>query len=197
MLSAKRSESQKTNGFMDKPPVWVIMGVSGAGKSSIAQLLAEQKNYCFIEGDTLHPATNIDAMRSGKPLTDAMRAPWLSSIAAAVQQERGADVPGIIVSCSALKLAYRDFLRDHIPHLRFIYLNVSREILIQRLRSRQGHFMTDQLLDSQLSTLELFDHETDMLIVDADQPSDIIIATLLPQLILTSDSKCLINSSEN
>lgn len=182
MPSVDRSKSQHTCESIGKSPVWVVMGVSGAGKSSIASLLAKQKGYLFIEGDALHPTENIDAMRAGKPLTDAMRMPWLTDIAQTVQQQQEMSLPGIIVSCSALKLAYRDFFRSQIPGVQFIYLKVSRAVLAERLQSREGHFMSDQLLDSQLSTLELFDHETDLYVVDAELPTDGVVAALLPRM---------------
>lgn len=140
------------------PHLAVIMGVSGSGKSTVAEALAAQLGWELLEGDDLHPAANIAKMAAGHPLTDADREPWLEAIAAWIAQRVDAGESGL-VTCSALKRSYRDILRaPMIRHpeaeLTFVLLTGSRELLLQRMTERPGHFMPASLLDSQLATLE-------------------------------------------
>ncbi|MCB1501124.1 MAG: gluconokinase [Bauldia sp.] len=127
------------------------MGVSGSGKTTVGEALAERFGLPLLEGDQFHPKANIDKMSSGTPLTDADRWPWLDAIAAAMR-----DAPeGVIVTCSSLRRIYRDRLRAGAGRpVLFVYLNGSRETLAARLGARKGHFMPPSLLDSQLATLE-------------------------------------------
>lgn len=129
----------------------VVMGVSGAGKSTIARRLADQLGWDFAEGDDLHPAANVAKMAAGHPLTDADRVPWLEAVASWIDGEIGAGRHGVI-TCSALKRSYRDRLRR--PQVLFVYLSVPRTELERRLKNRTGHYMPAGLLDSQLETLE-------------------------------------------
>jgi carbohydrate kinase (thermoresistant glucokinase family) len=131
--------------------VLVLMGVSGSGKSTVAGLLAGRLGWPFEEGDDLHPAANVAKMAAGRPLTDDDRRPWLALIRKWIDEREARGESGI-VTCSALKRAYRDTLRD--DHVVFVYLHGSREQLLARLRARQGHFMPPALLDSQLDDLE-------------------------------------------
>ncbi|HEY3605224.1 MAG TPA: gluconokinase [Sporichthyaceae bacterium] len=133
------------------PPVLVLMGVSGAGKSSVAALLAGRLGWPFAEGDDMHPQANIDKMAAGHPLDDADRWPWLERIAEWIR-ERVAAGEGGIVTCSALKRRYRDVLRG--PGVLFVYLTSPKEQIAQRLLARHGHFMPTALLDSQFADLE-------------------------------------------
>jgi carbohydrate kinase (thermoresistant glucokinase family) len=133
------------------PSVVVMMGVSGAGKSTIAQRLAERLGWDFAEGDDLHPAANVAKMAAGQPLTDADRAPWLEAVARWVDEEIQAGRRGVI-TCSALKRDYRDMLRR--PEVVFVYLSVPRAELERRMALRTGHYMPASLLDSQLEALE-------------------------------------------
>ncbi len=133
--------------------VLVVMGVSGSGKTTIAELLARRLGWNFQEGDALHPKANIEKMASGTPLTDADRLPWLNAIAALIDSWRGAGQNGI-VTCSALKQAYREILIGTRRDVRLVYLRADKSILISRLANRHGHFMPASLLDSQLATLE-------------------------------------------
>lgn len=133
----------------------VVMGVSGSGKSSVGAQLALLLDADFIEGDELHPASNIAKMSNGVALDDADRLPWLDKIAA-----RGSAIlatgRSVVMSCSALKRTYRDRLRDAVPvHLQFVFLDGTAALLESRLKSRSGHFMPPTLLVSQLDTLEL------------------------------------------
>jgi gluconokinase len=135
-------------------PLIVVMGVAGSGKTTIASGLAEKLGVPFVEGDSLHPAANVKKMASGTPLTDADRWPWLEAIGERMEVER-ATGHGVVVSCSALKRAYRDCLRKCVHgKVQFILLDGSRELISDRMKQRKGHFMPAALLDSQFATLE-------------------------------------------
>ena len=136
---------------MPQPPLVVVMGVSGSGKSTVGALLAERLGVPFLDADDLHPITNVDKMSQGVPLTDDDRWPWLAKVGAAMAEASGT---GIVVACSALKRSYRDAIRDRAPSAVFVHLHGERELLAQRLGLRVGHFMPGSLLDSQLATLE-------------------------------------------
>ena len=137
----------------DVAPSVVVMGVSASGKTTLARKLAAALGARFIEGDDLHPAANRAAMSQGRPLTDAMRAPWLAAIASAIRAEQAAGHRAV-VSCSALKQSYRDDLRARAEPLCFLFLDGPRALLEERIHHRHGHFMPPSLLDSQLATLE-------------------------------------------
>lgn len=148
------------------------MGVSGAGKTTVGRALASRLGWQFIEGDDFHPAANIQAMAGGHPLTDADRAPWLAAIRARIEQIMQAGDHAVI-ACSALKHAYRRILAGKDPDaVRFVQLDVPREVLEERLARRHGHFMPASLLDSQLATLE---GSTTALRVDGTQPVESLV----------------------
>jgi gluconokinase len=131
----------------------IVMGVSGCGKSTVGSLVARQLGFEFRDGDDFHPAANVAKMRTGTPLNDADRKPWLEAIASYMRtthQEGG----GAVVACSALKEAYRDILLRNEPWVRFVHLTGPREVIAERLKARAGHFMPPTLLDSQFATLE-------------------------------------------
>ncbi len=130
----------------------VIMGVAGAGKSTVGQLLATELRCEFLDGDSLHPPANIEKMTHGIPLTDADRAPWLAAIHARIVESfrRGEH---LVVACSALKQQYRDILEDGVK-VTWVYLKGSAEVIRKRLRHRQHHFMKAQMLASQFADLE-------------------------------------------
>ncbi len=152
------------------PPVLVIMGVSGSGKSTVAGVLAGRLGWDLEEGDDLHPPANVAKMAGGVPLTDADRWPWLDSVAHWIAERAEAGRPGII-TCSALKRSYRDRLRG--PNVVFVHLDGSRDTLERRLNARLDHFMPSSLLDSQLSTLEpLGADEQGVAIALGRRPSD-------------------------
>lgn len=151
------------------PPVLVVMGVSGAGKSSVARELAGRLGWPFEEGDALHPESNVAKMHAGIALTDADRQPWLEAVAAWIDGQRAKGQPGII-TCSALKRSYRDIIIDGRPEVRLIYLRGTRALIAQRLAVRHGHFMPADLLLSQIDTLEEPAPEEDPLIVDIGPP---------------------------
>ena len=135
------------------PAVLVLMGVSGCGKTTVAQILAERLRWAFEEGDALHPQANVDKMAAGHPLDDADRAPWLAKVADWVDARLDAGESGVI-TCSALKRSYRALIDRRGNGVEFVYLHGSRELIASRLATRHGHFMPTSLLDSQFATLE-------------------------------------------
>ena len=126
------------------------MGVTGCGKSTLGRALARALHCPFVEGDTLHPPANIAKMTAGIPLDDADRIPFLENVARAIASRSGP----LVISCSALKRAYRDQLRRADPQLLFVHPVLAREQLQERLQQRGNHFMPASLLDSQLQALE-------------------------------------------
>jgi len=147
------------------PPVLVIMGVSGAGKSTIAEELAARLGWPFEEGDALHPEMNLAKMHAGIPLTDADRTPWLERVAAWIDAQRARKQPGII-TCSALKRSYRQVIIGDRPEVRLVYLRGGRDLVAEHLAGRHGHFMPKGLLQSQIDTLEEPGPDEDPLTVD-------------------------------
>ena len=131
----------------------VVMGVSGAGKSTTGEALARRLGWPFIEGDAFHPAANVEKMHNGIPLTDADRHGWLQAVAGQLSHAT-AQAAGVVVACSALKRRYRDLLRAAAPDVRFVHLHGSPALLARRLSGRTGHYMPASLLQSQLDTLE-------------------------------------------
>jgi gluconokinase len=129
------------------------MGVSGSGKTTIAKGLADAEGWTLLEGDSFHPPANVAKMKSGTPLTDEDRWPWLRAIAAAIDAYR-ARGESAVVACSALRRAYRDILIDGRTDVRLVYLKGSHALIAERMRARKGHFMPAALLDSQFRTLE-------------------------------------------
>ena len=136
-------------------PNLVFMGVCGCGKSTVAELHAQRTGATMIEADAYHPPANVAKMSAGVPLTDGDRAGWLAAMAARLAEGKARD-EAMVVTCSALKRAYRDRLRDEGDDaLFFVYLDGSRELLQARLDARRGHFMSPGLLGSQLDVLEI------------------------------------------
>ena len=143
----------------------VVMGVSGAGKSTTGEALARRLGWPFIEGDAFHPAANVEKMHNGIPLTDADRDPWLHALAAELARFQ-AQGECSVMGCSSLKRAYRDILRTGAPRVRFVHVHGTRALLTERLAHRSGHFFAPSLLDSQLDTLELLQPDEDGVVVD-------------------------------
>lgn len=147
------------------------MGVSGCGKSTLGILLAQAMGCAFLEGDDFHSADAVDKMRGGVALTDEDRWPWLDRLGQAAA-DAITDGGAVVVSCSALRKAYRDRLRSSIGHpVRFVLLENSRDQLLKRLRNRPGHYMPASLLDSQLATLEPPLPWENAIILSSDTPS--------------------------
>jgi len=133
--------------------ILIVAGVAGSGKTTVGALLAGRLHWRFADADTFHPEANVAKMRAGVPLTDEDRAPWLRAVGDWIDARIAAGQSGV-VTCSALKRAYRDQLLSGRPAATMIFLEVSRDVLISRLNSRPGHFFPEKLLDSQLETLE-------------------------------------------
>jgi ribose 5-phosphate isomerase A len=154
-----------------RPPILVIMGVSGAGKTTVARALAARLGWPFEEGDSLHPEANVAKMHAGIALTDADRQPWLEAVAAWIDDQRAKRQPGII-TCSALKRSYRQVIIGNRAEVRLVYLRGGRDLIAGRLAGRHNHFMPASLLQSQMDTLEQPDPDEDPLTVDVGPPAD-------------------------
>jgi gluconokinase len=140
----------------------VVGGVSGSGKSTVGQLLAEQLGVPFADGDDFHSKANVDKMTAGIALDDEDRRPWLISIG---EWLAGHDRGGV-VACSALKRAYRDLIRHGCPDAFIVQLNGDRDLIAQRQAARHGHFMPATLMDSQWATFELLDEDEAGIVLD-------------------------------
>ncbi|WP_425065061.1 gluconokinase [Reyranella sp.] len=152
----------------------VVMGVSGSGKTTVASLLAERLGCAFQDGDDLHPSENVEKMRSGTPLTDADRLPWLQAIARRIDFWRERGESGV-VTCSALKKAYRRIILDGRGDVSVVYLKGERALIHDRLLARASHFMPVALLDSQFETLEEPSEDESPIVVDiGKEPSQLV-----------------------
>lgn len=169
------------------PPVLVVMGVSGSGKTTVALNLVSRLDWPFQEGDALHSAANIAKMRAEIPLTDEDRRPWLQAVAAWIDGQRATGIPGII-TCSALKQEYRAIIIAGRPEVRLVYLRGSFELISRRLAQRQRHFMQAPLLQSQFDTLEEPGPDENALIVDAGAQPDQIVTEIVSRLDLEPSS---------
>ncbi len=156
------------------------MGVSGCGKSTIGEKLALQTGGTFTDGDGLHPPENVDKMSAGIALTDADRWPWLARVRDVIHQ--ASEDAWTIVACSALKRAYRDFLRSGTPALPVVYLCGTQDNIAARLSARKGHFMPPGLLDSQFRTLEPPQPDEGILTVSIEPGPDAVVSSILEGL---------------
>lgn len=164
--------------------VIVLMGVAGAGKTTVGQLLAAELGWGFEDADHYHSAANVKKMRGGIPLTDADRAPWLETLRGLignwVAEERNT-----VLACSALKQAYREQLQVA-PEVNFVYLRAPVTLLQQRLRARHGHYMTEQMLASQLEALE---EPENAIVIDAAGSPEKIAGEIRATLALTKSPR--------
>jgi gluconokinase len=144
----------------------VVMGVAGCGKSAVGEQIAQGLGLPLVEGDEFHPASNIEKMRQGLPLTDQDRAGWLQRLGQELARHPG----GAILTCSALKRGYRDTLRAAAPGLRFVHLALSQQQALERVAGRDGHFYPPSLVASQFQALEDPANEPGVLVVDARLP---------------------------
>lgn len=158
----------------------IVMGVSGCGKTTLATALSERLGLAMVDGDDLHLPESVAKMRSGIALQDADRWPWLDRIGAALSQ---AQDPGCVVACSALKRVYRDRIRQQAGDVSFIFLDGDFDVIEQRMRQRQHHYMQPGLLDSQFRTLEKPQaDETDVIRLAITEPVQHLVAQALQAL---------------
>lgn len=160
--------------------IYVVMGVSGSGKTTIGAALARALRVDFVEGDDFHPAENVERMSRGIPLTDDDRVVWLRALAERIGDATQADT-GLVMTCSALKRSYRDILRTGAlaGEPRFIFLRGSRALIAERLACRRGHFMPASLLGSQFATLEEPSADENAWVCDiTNTPHDIVTALI-------------------
>ncbi|NTY63729.1 gluconokinase [Mycolicibacterium sphagni] len=156
----------------------VVMGVSGSGKSTVGAALAQRLRVPFADADDFHPPANIAKMSAGHALNDDDRYPWLEAIGDWLAQHRD----GGVMSCSALKRIYRDQLRRHCAHIRFLHLSGTEDVIARRQASRPGHFMPPALLTSQFETLEPLDADEHGISIDVDQSIDAIVDTYVTRV---------------
>ena len=162
----------------------VVMGVSGSGKSTVAEKLVERLGWEFAEGDDFHPEANVAKMRAGTPLVDDDRWPWLRSLAGWIGERERAG-RSVVVTCSALKRSYREVLCEGHPSVWFAHVTVDPDVLRDRLEKRTGHYMPSSLLESQIATLEqLQDDEPGAAVSGAGSPDDVV-----EQLLAALDSE--------
>lgn len=165
----------------EPPCALVVMGVSGSGKSTIAERLAARIGWRYVDGDLFHPPANVAKMSAGHPLTDEDRWPWLRAIAAEIDRLAAAGERAV-VACSALKRAYRDILVHGRDDVRIVFLDGSQDLIAKRLAARKGHFMPPGLLDSQFRTLEPPQPNERPVMVSIDASVDEIVDDIVRQL---------------
>ncbi|MEO1714879.1 MAG: gluconokinase [Bacteroidota bacterium] len=153
--------------------VYIVMGVSGSGKSTVGVALAKALKIPFYDGDDFHTMANVQKMESGQPLNDEDRGPWLTLLA---QRLRDWDQSGgAVLACSALKQEYRKTLQQYVP-VNWVYLQGTAGLILQRMRARKGHYMKPEMLASQFAILE---EPQDALRIDIETPIDQIVQEVL------------------
>src|ERR1700737_505216 len=160
---------------MPEPRAIILMGVAGSGKTAVGSRAAKRLGWLFLDADDFHPPANVEKMKRGIPLDDNDRAPWLERMNSELRRHI-AEGRSVILACSALKDAYREKLRDHLPQARFVFLDVDRSTLLERLQKRQAHFFPKELLDSQLATLE---SPHDAFVANANGPIEEVVGIIL------------------
>lgn len=161
----------------------IVMGVSGVGKTSVAEGLADRLHGTYLEADALHPPENIKSMQNGTPLTDEMRLPWLANVAAAIKSEQDKDATKpVFAACSALKRTYRDLIREILPEVVFLHLTASEALISTRIGAREGHFMPPSLLQSQLATLERPEANEAHVSIDVSGDKDAVVSAAISAL---------------
>lgn len=169
------------------PDAIVVMGVSGSGKTTVALGIARAMGWRFAEGDEFHPQANVDKMARGEPLTDEDRWPWLRLIGDWVSEtvSRGESA---VVTCSSLRRAYRDLLREGRPEVRFCHITGDADLIEERMERRTGHYMPPSLLPSQLSTLEPLEADEPGVVVSTEGTPEQVLDRALRALGLAADA---------
>src|SRR5665213_781523 len=175
------NEIPPAKGATPGPAVVIVMGVSGCGKSTIGEMLASHLGWEYQDGDDFHPASNVEKMHNGIPLTDDDRWPWLDAIAAWIDKARTSGDHGVI-ACSALKRRYRDILIGDRPDVRLIYLKGDESLIARRVSTRHEHFMPPALLHSQFEALEEPGPKENPVIVSIEPRPNEIVQQILSHL---------------
>lgn len=152
----------------------ILMGVAGSGKTAVGSRVAKRLGWLFLDADDFHPPANVEKMKRGIPLDDNDRAPWLDRMHSELRRQIS-EGHSVLLACSALKDSYRDALKNHLPEVRFVFLDVDRSTLLERLQKRQAHFFPKELLDSQIATLE---RPHDAFVVDANRSIDEVVDSI-------------------
>ncbi|MGV8966705.1 MAG: gluconokinase [Cellulomonas sp.] len=161
-----------------RPPLVVVMGVSGSGKTTVGQALADRLGLEYADADSFHTEASVAKMASGHPLDDDDRAPWLESVGAWLARHSQV---GAVVGCSALRRCYRDVLRRAAPDVVFLHLSGNADVLTERVSNRPGHFMPASLMTSQLSTLEPLEADERGIVLDLRAPVDDLVDSFIAQ----------------
>jgi gluconokinase len=156
----------------------VVMGVTGAGKTTVGRLLAARLGATFLDADDFHPVANVEKMRLGAALTDEDRWPWLARLNGALREHEACGTAAVL-ACSALKASYRKVLLDELADARLVYLRGSRETIAARLAARRGHYMNPALLDSQFAALE---EPAEAIVAEVDAEPSSVVASLEERL---------------
>lgn len=166
---------------VNPPPIVVVMGVSGCGKTAVGRLLAARLGVPFHDADTFHPPENVERMRSGLPLDDAARGPWLDRLARLID-DAVREGHGLVLACSALRRSYRDRLGTGRPGVRLVFLDGEETLIRERLERRTGHYMPASLLASQCAILERPTAEERPVTIDVASPPDSLVEDILAAL---------------
>lgn len=170
------------------PDVIIVMGVSGSGKSTVAKGISTVMRWEFAEGDAFHSDANVEKMRSGQPLTDDDRWPWLESIGDWISGKEAAGASAV-VTCSALRRVYRDLLRRDRPSVRFLHVEAPSTVIEDRMNHRPGHYMPSSLLPSQLATLEPLEPDEPGVEITNEGTAAAVLDRALGALGLSKDSR--------
>jgi gluconokinase len=159
-----------------QPPVIVIMGVTGVGKTTVGRLVAEHLGISFVDADDFHDSESIERMRRGQPLDDATRAPWLDRLNAQLREHA---TTGVVLACSALTESYRKRLTRGVEGVPFVVLSGPREVVRERIEARSDHFASAALLPSQLDALEI---PADAIVIGVTRPPEAVAANVIVSL---------------